>query len=460
MVSAGHFASDKLSSRGFSRVQLSGFADTPAVLTQVQTYQGQDFVVTRTRRQTAQSFEVTMQEEERLNRGEHSRETIGWIAVSQNVAGSEDVLVASSTPRRVNHNASVIQIPPTSEMPNILVKLSSYHGRDTANVRVISQSSGSFTAQVMEERSRDRERNHVVETLSYLAFNGEFGLLIESTDDRPEEPVSRAFGEYGQVTLGQEWQTVGLQHQYDNPVVVVSDPSAQEGVAITVRLREVGPQSFEARLVSADPAAQLLPSTLSFMVMESGEWITESGARMIAGRRESSRLSRQGWESISFDALNRSAVAFTQVQTNHESGWLTTRVRRQNARSFQVTMQEPEVSNRGQHTEEQIGWIVIEQGAHDLGDAQVLSMTSPRVFTHNPVRISFTEGFESRPTLLSKLASSYGGDSANISVTEAGPNGFTAIVAEEQSRDQEVRHTREKLSFLALSSPSGCFMTP
>ena len=47
-----------------------------------------------------------------------------------------------------------------------------------------------------------------------------------------------------------------------------------------------------------------------------------------------------------------------------------------------------------------------------------------------------------------------------LRISEAGSNGFTAMVAEERSRDQEVRHAREKLSFLALSSTSGSFVTP
>jgi hypothetical protein len=456
MIQAGHFASDKLSTQGFNRVNLSGFSETPVTLTQVQSYNGADFVVTRTSRQTARSFDVTMQEEELLNGRGHERETIGWVAVS---SSREGAVVAGVSPRRVTHSVSNVSLGATFSNPSIIVKLNSYYGRDTANVRVASLSQGSFTAQVMEDRSADRERRHARESLSFLALEGESGPIM-SSQEQPEPPAPQTFGEYGQVTITQEWQTIMTQHTYEDPVVVVSDPAAQGGVAITIRLRSVGSDSFEARLESAVEGDTLAPSTVSFMVMESGEWITASGARMIAGHRETSRLNSRGFDVVTHQRFNRGTVAFTHVQTYNEGGWLTTRMRRQNARSFQVAMQEAELTNSGEHAVEELGWIVIERGAHDLGDSSILTMTTPRVFSHAPVQINFTQGFEARPTLLSKLGSTYGRDSANISVSEAGASGFVAIVAEERSRDEELGHAREQLSFIALSSVSGSFVTP
>ena len=459
-ISVGHFASDKLSSRGFSRVVLSGFADTPAVLTQVQTSQGGDFVVTRTRRQTAQSFEVTMQEEEQLNRGLHQRETIGWIAISQGTSTSASVTVESgSTARQYSHRGSALQLMSNMESPSLLIKLSSYFGADTANIRVIDNDQSALSIQVMEDSSRDSEKRHTREEVSYLALEGEFGHLVIDPQHSPEEPSSRAFGEYGQVTLTQEWQTLRTQHRYENPVVVLADPSAQGGVAVTARLRAVSAQSFEAKLVSSRSDLNIEPSTVSFMVLEEGEWVSASGAKMLAGHRSSSRLSRRGWESVSFNPLRQNAVALTQVQTNNEGGWLTTRVRRQSRSSFQVAMQEVEATNRGQHAEESIGWIVIEPGDHDLGDARLISATTPRAFTHQPVQLSYGEGFESRTTVIGKLGSSHGGDSSNLSMTEVDGGGFVGIVAEERSRDQELRHISERVSLVALSHTAGVFMT-
>ena len=65
--SAGTTTTDKLTSAGFETITFdNSFNDTPSLLTQVQTYNGGDWVTTRTNRITGQSFNVAMQEEEKL----------------------------------------------------------------------------------------------------------------------------------------------------------------------------------------------------------------------------------------------------------------------------------------------------------------------------------------------------------------------------------------------------------
>ena len=125
--------------------------------------------MTRTCRQTPQSFDITMQEEERLNGSTHQRETIGWIAVSSSGAGP---FVAGLSPRRVRHRVSTVRLGSEFGDPSLIVKLGTYYGRDTANGRIASTSTGSFTAQIMEDRSWDRERRHAAESLSLLTLEG------------------------------------------------------------------------------------------------------------------------------------------------------------------------------------------------------------------------------------------------------------------------------------------------
>ena len=74
--SAGTITSDKLTSAGFETISFdNSFSDTPSLLTQVQTYNGADWVTTRIDNITGQSFDVAMQEEENLNGGSHAAET-------------------------------------------------------------------------------------------------------------------------------------------------------------------------------------------------------------------------------------------------------------------------------------------------------------------------------------------------------------------------------------------------
>jgi hypothetical protein len=453
-LSAGRIASAKLSRQGWSRVRLNHFEDTPAVLTQIQTNAGQDWVVTRVRRQSARSFEVTMQEEEALNTGDHMQELIGWVAMSQGLAQGEGMLwEAQTTARSYTHHVGRTDLATSMNEATIIAKLGSTFGGDTSNVRVVSTDDSGFEVQVAEEQSRDSETRHTREMISFFALSGASGsITAESWHDLPRDPL----GEYGQVALNGSWQTVMLQGQYQAPVIVFSEPGAQGLTPVVTRLRGVSGNSFQVRLEGVDVnPANLVPEVVSFMVLESGDWTTRSGARIVAGTHHSSRLSRQGWESVSFDSFDQTPVVLTQIQTSEESGWTVTRVRGQRRNGFRFTMQEGERDNRGSHAEESIGWIAVDAGDHGMSDRRLLSVTTPRSYNHTMGLIQFDQAFDNAPSVIAKLGSTFGGDSANLRLGEVDSAGFGVKVAEEQSRDRELNHTPEKVSYIALPSGAG-----
>ena len=191
------------------------------------------------------------------------------------------------------------------------------------------------------------------------------------------------------------------------------------------------------------------------MVVEEGEWTSSTGAQIKAGKLDSNKLSRQGWERVHFDQALQAPVAFTQVQSSAESGWLVTRVKGRNRNGFRLTMQEAELEQRrGSHATESIGWIAIDEGDHGQS-TRLLSTTTARAVNHQAAQINFHQSFESAPLILAKMGSSFGGDSSNVSLSEVSPSGCVVQIAEEQSRDQETRHIPEKVSLFALSDLSG-----
>ncbi len=71
----------KLISNQWETVTLSaGFADAPAVFSQVQTNSDPSFVGTRQQNVDANSFQAALEEEESSDTG-HGSETIGWVAI-------------------------------------------------------------------------------------------------------------------------------------------------------------------------------------------------------------------------------------------------------------------------------------------------------------------------------------------------------------------------------------------
>ena len=163
--SAGTTTSNKLTSAGFETISFdNSFSDTPSLLTQVQSYNGGDWVTTRTDNITGQSFNVSMQEEESLNGGGHLTETIGWFAIDSGAANDGDtILEGGVTGNSFNHDPSTGLFNASfTDTPALSAKLGSYRGGDPASLRTTEISKSGFKAFVAEELSADKEIGHIL----------------------------------------------------------------------------------------------------------------------------------------------------------------------------------------------------------------------------------------------------------------------------------------------------------
>ena len=268
---------------------------------------------------------------------------------------------------------------------------------------------------------------------------------------------SSTFAEYGQLSVNQNWQSISLNNSYTNPVVIVSDPSFNGSDPAAMRLRNVGSSSFQIRLQEPNyKDGAHTNETVSYLVMEAGEWELSDGTRLSAGTTSTNKLSSAGFKSLSFsNSFSSAPTVLSQVQTFAGTDWVTTRTQAINADGFQLTMQEEENLNGGAHASETIGWLAIDSGSATDGITGLQAATTANSYTHTPAAVSYSSDFSSAPSLLAKLNSFDGADPANLRISNTSTSGFTARVQEEQSNDSEINHGRESLSYLALEGASG-----
>ncbi|MEO1297788.1 MAG: hypothetical protein AAFW75_18805, partial [Cyanobacteria bacterium J06636_16] len=69
--------------------------------------------------------------------------------------------------------------------------------------------------------------------------------------------------------------------------------------------------------------------------------------------------------------------------------------------------------------------------------------------------VKFEEGFDLAPSVIAKLGSFAGSDTANLRLDDITSTSFGVGVHEEQSLDAELNHVNEAVSFLALEGKSG-----
>ena len=266
-------------------------------------------------------------------------------------------------------------------------------------------------------------------------------------------------GEYGTLTnLNHNWQTITLNQNYINPVVIVSDPTFNGTDPATVRLDNVTENSFELRIQEVNYKDDIhVLETVSYLVVEAGDWELSDGTRISAGTQNSNLLSSQGFETVGLSEFDQTPALLTQVQTYNGTDWVTTRTTNMTANSFDLTMQEEEALNGGSHATETIGWLAIDQGIGNDGDTLLQGGLTEKNHTNILETVNFEQAFSETPIVFAKLGSYFGSDPANIRLGSISNSGFEARVYEDQSFDTEMNHVNEQINFLALGDSSGLF---
>ena len=170
-VEFGNFKTNITSKNGFKTISYSSsFNSTPVVLTQINSYIGPSWVVSRTKNIDKKSFQYTMQEEER-NDNLHATEYISWCAFSKGTYNFQNKKFECFSVNKVNDKQKRINYSSVfSSRPALLTRCSSFKGRDPANTRIIKNTEKYFTSFIHEETSKDKEIRHPDETIDYIAF--------------------------------------------------------------------------------------------------------------------------------------------------------------------------------------------------------------------------------------------------------------------------------------------------
>ncbi|MEO1296329.1 MAG: malectin domain-containing carbohydrate-binding protein, partial [Cyanobacteria bacterium J06636_16] len=113
-------------------------------------------------------------------------------------------------------------------------------------------------------------------------------------------------GEYGTLnTLTDAWQTISLDNTYTNPVVIVSDPTFNGTDPIAVRLQNITDNSFQLKLQEPKyEDGSHIAETVSYLVMEAGDWTLDDGTQISAGTYDSGKLSFKGFDTVAVIGLH------------------------------------------------------------------------------------------------------------------------------------------------------------
>ncbi|MEC3862104.1 hypothetical protein VK792_12490 [Mesobacterium sp. TK19101] len=449
LVEAGLFNSNQLSSSGFEDVAFTtAFDAPPVVLSQVQSYNGVDFVVTHQNRTSANSFSVAMEEEEAGNSGYHTTESIGWFAIeagSGSIGGFDWI---AGNANGVTHADHTIALPGTFSGPvDYVAGLTSKNGNDSAWARGSSTTPGSITLSVEEDTSSDAETSHVApEQIDYFAFEG--SNVVEAL------PLSHVM-ETGSVSLAHSSSTVTLQRSYENPVAMAFVMSENGAAPVTARITQVAGNQLTIFLQEPGNEDGIhAAEDVAFVVVESGSWVLEDGKRLQADTFQTSLLTSAGFADVTYtSSFDEAPVVLSQVQTNNGADFVTTRQRDATVNGVRLALQEEEAQNAGKHALETVGWIAIEQGSGQIGDFEWIAGRVGNV-TDTGGGPLWAQGLSDDAEFVASLSTFNGADPAWARGSGATMNSLTLSVEEDTSADAETTHIGEDVDYFAFATAS------
>ncbi|VEP14877.1 conserved hypothetical protein [Hyella patelloides LEGE 07179] len=207
LLEVGTLDTDRVTSSGWENISFNNdFTETPAVLSQVQTNNDNQFVRTRQQDADANGFSVTMEEEEALRYSGHSEETIGWLAIDSG-SGEWDGFTyqAGNTGDVVTHNWHELDLDDFDTAPNLLASIATYDGSDASGLRYreIAGANGStIKIKIEEDKSADGEVRHTTEDVDFFAIGGSGILTAQAYDPLSSTIAQRlAFSEIAEDSL-------------------------------------------------------------------------------------------------------------------------------------------------------------------------------------------------------------------------------------------------------------------
>ncbi|MFT7027724.1 MAG: hypothetical protein ACJAVS_001956 [Paracoccaceae bacterium] len=454
VLEAGTVETNKMVARGFESVAFADAFDSgPAVMTQVQTNNGTDYVVTRQTGADATGFRVTMQEEE--GNDFHAVETVGWFAIETG-AGSWSGLdfAAGSITRAVNGNGASDSFDAAFETaPNLIASISSLVGRDTVVARTTALTADGFTAIAQEDTSFDAETTHGRESLDWLAIEGDGLLFGGSGVTVAPATVGDVIAETGRISVNHLGAQVTLEHAFAHPVVIATVTTTHGAQEVIARISNVTATGFFVAL--QEPG--YLDGThavedVSFMVVEAGTWKLADGTILSAGLGDLATLAADGFDAVSFEAaFSADPTVLAQVQTVNGADFVKLRLDGVDAAGFDVALEQAEGAD-GAHGSETFGWVAIERGAGVWTGADDAFVFEAGVTgaDSDGAALAFAADFAAAPVMLGGIASYVDADAAELRMADLTDFGAMFRVEEDKAFDIETTHAMEDIAWIAI----------
>ena len=434
-VAAGTFTTDKTGA--FEKITFAQpFNQNPVILSSVNSFNEPDTVAGRMRNISTTSFEYQMQEEEAGSDG-HGTETIAYIAWEPSMGNIEGMLYeVGKTADAVTHSESSISFAQSFETaPVFVAAMQTRDGSDPSSIRWSNLTPQGVKVNIEEEQSKDDEQTHTTEIAGYMMFAAEPVALDSDGDGILDDQERLTYQtDPDQADTDGDGLLDGEELDYwldnwdgdidqDGIVNLLDNDSDQDGLLDGEELK-----------MGYDPA-DFLSKPFDNMI-EYGQVTLD-----------------HNWKQVAFAKTFVNPVVVASALSLNGSHPSTLRIDNVTSTGFDISVQEWDYLD-GWHTNETVGYIVMEAGTHTLPNgSQVAAGTFTTDKTGAFEKITFAQPFNQTPVLVSSVNSfnepdTVAGRMRNISTTS-----FEYQMQEEEASSDG--HGTETIAYIAWEPSMG-----
>ena len=277
---------------------------------------------------------------------------------------------------------------------------------------------------------------------------------VKKTIDITVEDNSVLITDSGTLSLDQSnrnsWRTVSLNNTYTDPVIIFSPLTNNGGDPVTVRVKNVSSDSFDWQIQEWDYRGNGYHVTeqFSYIVLEAGTYGLSNGRQLIAGNVNSSDSFTKKYFAKEFQSEN--PIIVTQIVSATDATAAAVRVKNVLFDSFEIKLQSQESFNKV-HGDERVSFIAIDPGSYDELGIHYAGSTGKAV-THEFFKFSFEKAYSKLPKIMASMQSTNGNDTATVRFRNPSKSGVEVKIEEEQSKDDEVNHTKENVGFILFET--------
>ena len=247
-------------------------------------------------------------------------------------------------------------------------------------------------------------------------------------------------------SFDEDWETQGHSTSFSSPVTLAKPISYNGGHPAHTRLRNVSSDSFDSKVEEWEYLDYYhTTETVSSFTTNAGTGTTDDGTPVEAGTV--TVTDTDDWAPVSFDqSFTTNPVVISQVQTFNGGDPIVTRNRNISTAGFDTTFQEEEA--KGGHFDETVGWFAVEPGTGTLDGKSFEAGTESGV-DEDWQTISFSQSYTD-PIFLADMQTTNGSNTCALRYQNLGSDSVEVFVEEEQSADDEIRHTYETVGFVVI----------